>query len=822
MATTAAAESNEDYVFADEEPRSEWARIRHRFFQHRLAAVSLFLLVAVFVVSLLASKIAPYGYLQLNITDLSEGPSWAHPFGTDQIGRDYFSRVLYGMRTEIQIVLVVAVLGTAIGMIVGGLCGFYGRSVDNILMRGTDLFLTLPPLIWLLVAVAYLHVDTLPETALLFACILWMPLARIARGACLSIREREFVEAARAMGASDWRIIRRHILPNAVGIVIVAATVLAVTVVILETTISYLGRGITIAYFGGRTDTTMPSLGDVLAAATGEGLYNWWGIVFPGIAVVLIIAPIMAVGDGIRDAFDPAQARRKITPRKRRKRRRKPTLATRISERVPRPTVPPLRLRERLPKVSVPGAATARRLVVRPRRRTRLVLEAVGVLLVTAVTAGAVYVFGVDHAGSRWPLRSTAVRDVSQASGVQIEATIATSPTRRNALFAASNDSLERTIRVYESTDDGASWFSEPGPQLGLDACARGEPSAAVGADGREYVAFVVNPFCTQEEPYPYLAVASRAPGGSWRTVRVPPKAKERFDAKPSLAAAPDGRVYAAWTRLIAPTYATTVVSSTADGGRTWSAPRVVSPQLEKPQLVSVAASPSGTVYVAGVDVRHGIWLAMSVDGGRSFRVRRVASLGGSAADACATAGRYPTAFEANHCLGPNPTVVANRDRVLVVYSGLEPNGTRAVFGATFRPRLEPAWHGRIGPADESPSDQFWPAAAADPATGRFWACYYDTGGDPGRRSAWYACTRSNDGRQWATPVGVGEAAAKADVLWEDARIYGYGDTIGFGGYTALAVREGTAHPMWIDTRNPAGRLQEVYTARLDESAFKP
>ena len=222
----AAPEEFYDAYTFNPESRSIWARARRRFLHHRLALAGLVLLVALFSAGLLAGHLAPYGYGEINPNTLSQAPSWAHPFGTDQLGRDYFSRVLYGMGTEARVAMLVALLGTLVGMTIGVCAGYFGGLLGESLMRFTDLLLTLPALITVLVAAAYLHATTTFKVALLLSCLLWMPMARILRGACLSLREREYVEAARAVGASDLRIIVRHILPNAIGSVTVAVTVM--------------------------------------------------------------------------------------------------------------------------------------------------------------------------------------------------------------------------------------------------------------------------------------------------------------------------------------------------------------------------------------------------------------------------------------------------------------------------------------------------------------------------------------------------------------------------------------------------------------------
>jgi peptide/nickel transport system permease protein len=283
------------YTF-DVEARGTWARAGQRFLRHRLATASLAVLVLMFGAGLLASHVAPYGYDTPDLNALSAAPSWAHPFGTNQIGNDYLSRVLYGIGTEARIALLVGVFGTLLGTALGVAAGYLGGAMDESLMRLTDLFLTFPPLIIALVAVTYLGVATAFSVSLLLAALVWMPLARIVRGVVLELRETEYVAAARAVGASDMRIILRHILPNAVGVIAVAATVMTATAVVLETTLSFFGL------FG----QGFASLGAVMSGANVEGVYHWWGLFFPGLALTVMLMAIYFVGDGLRDALDPA------------------------------------------------------------------------------------------------------------------------------------------------------------------------------------------------------------------------------------------------------------------------------------------------------------------------------------------------------------------------------------------------------------------------------------------------------------------------------------------------------------------------------------
>jgi peptide/nickel transport system permease protein len=798
-----------DVYTMDLEPEGQWTRARRRFMRHRLAVVSLVILTIVFAVGLFANQLAPYSYAHANVDALSSAPSWAHPFGTDQIGRDYFSSTLLGLKTEVEIVLIVGLVGGLIGTAIGAAAGYLGGYTDGVVMRLADLLLTVPPLVTVLVAAAFLHPNTVAKTSLLFAAVLWMPVARVVRSASLPVREQDYVQAARAMGASDLRIIRRHVLPNVVGAAAVAASVLAATVVILETTMSFLGLS-RIAFAGGRTDASFPSVGDVLAAAQAEGLFHWWGIVFPGIVIILIVAPIYFVGDGIRDALDPTQ-RRYVSERELRRRRQGPSRMTRMVRALPRPSI---HVQVRVPRrvLAVADAVAARRV---RRTRTRLLLEAAGVVVLTAGAAAVVYIWQTQPIRSSWKLAATNIQDVSRAAGAQTQVSVAVDRVHAGTLFAVSNDTALRTVRVYTSDDAGQTWASSAGPSLGIDACAIGEPSATVDSRGRQYIAFTASATCQQDDQAPYIVTAVRSGAtASWTLRRLAPhRPADSWDDHPSLAAA-DGRVYVSWSRLLRWKDEGIVVSSNADGGRSWSSPRLVDRRLSYPRLAATAVAPDGTLYVTGIDARFGVWVARSADKGKTFRLVRVAALPGNRAADCATASGHPTPFQGVRCVGPNPSVVATRDRVFVTYGVGWPGEPQSVHVGVFDPALRPVWSGPIG-APNPKADRFWPAASFDATSGRLWACYYDTSGDSGRGRAWYSCTSSRDGRHWAKPIRAARAAASADVLWEDARIYEYGDRIGYGGSTAVAATGGAVHPLWIDTSDPRGRRQEVFAATL-------
>jgi ABC-type dipeptide/oligopeptide/nickel transport system permease subunit len=294
------------------EARSQWAYARMRFLRHRLAVASLVVLILISLVGVFAPWVAPYGFDELDLDNTTAAPTlegW-HLFGTDQLGRDYLSRVIFGIRTSLWVAVVVALLSTAIGTAIGAAAGYFGGQVDNLLMRFTDLILTLPGLAVLLTAAVYFGQDdsevfgvTVPQPmkiGLILAFLFWTAVARIVRGLFLSLREKEFVEAAKAAGASDSRIMIRHMLPNAVGPIIVNMTLVVATAILVEAALSFIGYGI---------QPPNAALGKLISDGQGEGFNLWWLVTFPGLTIVIIALAINFVGDGLRDALDPTQRR---------------------------------------------------------------------------------------------------------------------------------------------------------------------------------------------------------------------------------------------------------------------------------------------------------------------------------------------------------------------------------------------------------------------------------------------------------------------------------------------------------------------------------
>ncbi len=280
--------------------RSQWQLFRRKFFRHKLAMGSLIFLLLVVVAAFNAERIAPYAFDEINVTRANTPPTFAdfHFFGTDQLGRDYFSRVLFGTQTSLRVAGVVALFSTLIGTLVGAVAGYYRGWIDSVLMRITDLVIIVPAIAVLLLAAAFFGQGDPTRIAIILALLLWTPLARIVRGVFLSLREKEYVQAARASGAGDMRIMFRHMLPNTVGPIVVNMTLVLASAIIIEATLSFLGIGV---------NPPTPALGVLINDGRSSMQTLWWLTIMPGVALVLIALSINFIGDGLRDALDPTQ-----------------------------------------------------------------------------------------------------------------------------------------------------------------------------------------------------------------------------------------------------------------------------------------------------------------------------------------------------------------------------------------------------------------------------------------------------------------------------------------------------------------------------------
>jgi ABC-type dipeptide/oligopeptide/nickel transport system permease subunit len=278
--------------------RSQAQLVLRRFLQHRLAVISLVVFGALVLLAYVGGALWKYE-AGVFTPDNSVPPSWDHPFGTDATGKDQFAQVLRGTQISLQVAVLVALVATFVGTLWGAVSGYFSGLTDNILMRVVDLVLTLP----ILAVAAVLGANFGGSwwlIAMVIAGLAWASVARVARGVVLSLREKEYIEAARALGASDWRIITRHLIPNALGSIIVNATILISVAILVETALSYLGFGI-------RPPDT--SLGALVTEAQTALTTRPWLFYFPGLFIILIALTINFIGDGLRDAFDPQQTK---------------------------------------------------------------------------------------------------------------------------------------------------------------------------------------------------------------------------------------------------------------------------------------------------------------------------------------------------------------------------------------------------------------------------------------------------------------------------------------------------------------------------------
>ncbi|MFZ5782373.1 MAG: ABC transporter permease [Pseudomonadota bacterium] len=282
--------------------REAWRRFR----RHKLAMASSVILLAMVTLVVLGPVLWPVPINEIDFAAKLEGPSWAHPLGTDDLGQDLLARLIYGGRISLAVGFAAMFVAVVVGILVGALSGMSSGRVDAALMWLTDLFLALPQLP-LLLLVIYLFRDSVKGVlgieggafvliVLVIGGLRWMPVTRLVRAQFLSLREKEFVEAARALGASKTRQVVRHILPNAVGPVIVVATIDVAAAIIAESTLSFLGLGF---------PSDVPTWGSVLRDAKDYlDIAPHWAL-FPGAAIFLTVLAINFIGDGLRDALDP-------------------------------------------------------------------------------------------------------------------------------------------------------------------------------------------------------------------------------------------------------------------------------------------------------------------------------------------------------------------------------------------------------------------------------------------------------------------------------------------------------------------------------------
>ncbi len=273
-------------------------RAARRFYRHRTAVSSLAVLVLIIAATAAADWIAPFNPAEQNLDHILQASGWEFLLGTDTLGRDNLSRILHGGRVSLLVGGAVAVISGVLGTLVGLVAGYYGGRVDTLLMRLTDTLLALPALMVVIMAARILG-DGVWDVVLVLAGITWMVPARIVRGKVLSLKQREFVEAARALGLPNGRIMYRHLLTNLVGEVMVAVSLTVAAAILAESTLSFLGLGVNPAH------TAM--WGNMLGGNEGFVTTAPWLVWAPGVAIVLTALCVNFIGDGLRDSLDPTR-----------------------------------------------------------------------------------------------------------------------------------------------------------------------------------------------------------------------------------------------------------------------------------------------------------------------------------------------------------------------------------------------------------------------------------------------------------------------------------------------------------------------------------
>ena len=266
-----------------------------KIIRNRLALFGLIIVMTLFTIAVFAALISPYNYKNIDVQNILMPPSSTHFFGTDDLGRDVCSRMIWGARISLAVGFVSVGISTLIGITLGALAGYYGKFVDIIIMRFVDIMLCIPGFFLILAVIAFLGPNIF-NIMIIIGLTSWMGVARLVRAEFLSLKEREFVLGAKASGASDFRIIFIHILPNALSPVFISAVLGVAAAVLLESSLSFLGLGI---------QPPTPSWGNILTEGKSNIEIAWWLSVFPGLAILITVLGYNLLGEGLRDALDP-------------------------------------------------------------------------------------------------------------------------------------------------------------------------------------------------------------------------------------------------------------------------------------------------------------------------------------------------------------------------------------------------------------------------------------------------------------------------------------------------------------------------------------
>jgi ABC-type dipeptide/oligopeptide/nickel transport system permease subunit len=280
--------------------RGLWSDALRRTMRNRAAVAGSIIILLLIVTAIFAGQIAPHSYTQQFIGSPFDTPSKATPVGTDNLGRDQLSRVIYGSRISLAVGLIVQFIVVLVGVPLGALAGYLGGWRDNLLMRFTDVVYAFPDLLFVILLLAALGRSELNVFAAI-AIVSWPTMARLVRGQFLSLKEKEFVDAARVSGASHWRIITRHLLPNSTGPIIVAVTLGIPAAILTEAVLAFLGLG---------APPPLPSWGSLVFDALGSVFTVPLLVVFPGLAISITMLSFVFLGDGLRDALDPRATQR--------------------------------------------------------------------------------------------------------------------------------------------------------------------------------------------------------------------------------------------------------------------------------------------------------------------------------------------------------------------------------------------------------------------------------------------------------------------------------------------------------------------------------
>jgi len=269
--------------------------IWRRYRKNRLAVVGLFVIALIALMALMAPVISPYDPTAIDVYNVLSAPGGKHLLGTDELGRDVLTRMLWGSRISLTVGFVAVGIAVSIGIIIGSIAGFYGGRIDNLLMRFVDIMLCFPTFFLILAVIAVVE-QSISTIMIVIGFTGWMDISRLVRAEILTLKERDFVLAARAVGADDFRVIVRHILPNALSPVFVSATFGIAGAILTESGLSFLGLGVV---------PPDPSWGNILTSGKDNITVAWWLSVFPGLAILVTVLSYNLIGEGLRDALDP-------------------------------------------------------------------------------------------------------------------------------------------------------------------------------------------------------------------------------------------------------------------------------------------------------------------------------------------------------------------------------------------------------------------------------------------------------------------------------------------------------------------------------------